>query len=59
MKKVILSAAIIAVFATACTKQSDAPAKKTETEVYITLSAPDNDGITTTTTENKKFTVKY
>jgi hypothetical protein len=59
MKKVILSAAIIAIAATACTKSNDsASIKKNEKTVYILLDAPDTDNITSTTTGYKSFTVK-
>ena len=59
MKKIFLSAVVIALAATACTKSNDsAPAKK-ETTVYIILDAPDNDNMTSTTTAYKKFTVKH
>lgn len=59
MKKVILSAAIIAIVATACTKSTDSePVKKGETKVFIHLEAMDNDGTTTTETPTSWVTVK-
>lgn len=59
MKKVILSAAIIAIIATSCTKSNDSqPVKQTETKVTVSLGALDNDGITTTETAVDWVTVK-
>lgn len=59
MKKVILSAVIIAAVAASCTKSNDStPVKAGETKVYIHLEAMDNDGITTTETPTSWVIVK-
>jgi hypothetical protein len=59
MKKVILSAVVIAAVAVSCTKSNDsAPVKKTDINVYIKLDALDNDGTTTTETPTDIFKAK-
>jgi hypothetical protein len=59
MKKIILSAAIVALAAASCTKSNDSqPAKQTETKVFINLEAIDNDGLTTTETPTSWVIVK-
>lgn len=60
MKKVILSAVLIAAVATSCSNKSDSmlPTKKIETDVFIKLDAMDNDGITNTETPTGIFKAK-
>lgn len=60
MKKVILSAVIIAAVATSCSNKGDSmlPAKKTDIPVFIKLDAMDIDGVTTTETPTATFQVK-